>query len=430
MKLIDYIRGDRRGPEAHRTELDAMTDPFLHEAFEGYDTVKGDHAEALERLLDRVRTRTETKSRLPLLYWSAASVGLLLLLAGGLHTLSVYIDGARLSYDDPSLLATVIAQGGRPAEFRKPAPEETEPETTRTGAERKTVQFVPPVVAEDEELSETAELMVRSAESAPAAQERETADVDIAFSASRVPDRTTAAADQNLTAAKVRRMAQEDKEIRNSSSASSQTRSVSGRVTDANGRPLGNVMVLSEKKQRGVMTDRNGYFRMEDLPESDYLVAALLGYESHRIGVPENSTSLSIVMRESPAGLDEVVTIGYGTSKSRDVTGSVSAPSVLKPEAESPANGSQTQTGLTLEAARERFTRYAASNLVRPVAESGQPVKGTVIASFRVGSDGRPNALRIEQSLSPAADREAQRLIRGGPDWPSGEGRVRVTIEF
>lgn len=39
MKLLDYIRGTRKGKEAHRLQKEAMRDPFLADAMDGYDSV-------------------------------------------------------------------------------------------------------------------------------------------------------------------------------------------------------------------------------------------------------------------------------------------------------------------------------------------------------------------------------------------------------
>ena len=43
MNLLNYIKGSRKGKEAHRLEMEAMSDPFLAEAIDGYDLVAGDH---------------------------------------------------------------------------------------------------------------------------------------------------------------------------------------------------------------------------------------------------------------------------------------------------------------------------------------------------------------------------------------------------
>ncbi|MDR0510846.1 MAG: TonB family protein [Rikenellaceae bacterium] len=60
--LLEYIRSDRRGPKAHRIELEAMGDALLHSAIEGLDAVDGDHEQAIERLRQRIGERVATVS--------------------------------------------------------------------------------------------------------------------------------------------------------------------------------------------------------------------------------------------------------------------------------------------------------------------------------------------------------------------------------
>lgn len=80
MKLTDYIFGSRRGREANRIEREAMADPFLADAIEGYDTVYGAHADRLAELRQRVEEQASRPRRHPgrgrrmrLLAWSAAA---------------------------------------------------------------------------------------------------------------------------------------------------------------------------------------------------------------------------------------------------------------------------------------------------------------------------------------------------------------------
>ena len=75
MKLIDYITGNRKGREARRIEREAMDDPFLHDALEGYDAVPGDPTDAIRRMQRRV-TGAAGKLRRRI-YWSAAAALLL-----------------------------------------------------------------------------------------------------------------------------------------------------------------------------------------------------------------------------------------------------------------------------------------------------------------------------------------------------------------
>ena len=81
MKLIDYITGNRKGREARRIEREAMDDPFLHDALEGYDAVPGDPGDAIRRMQRRV-TGAAGKLRRRI-YWRAAAALLLSAGAGG-----------------------------------------------------------------------------------------------------------------------------------------------------------------------------------------------------------------------------------------------------------------------------------------------------------------------------------------------------------
>ncbi|MDR1809065.1 MAG: hypothetical protein LBR34_01500 [Prevotella sp.] len=70
MNILHYIAGLSSGKEARRTEIEAMRDPFLAEALEGYDSVAGDHIARITALQKRVEART-TRRRSA--YWLAAA---------------------------------------------------------------------------------------------------------------------------------------------------------------------------------------------------------------------------------------------------------------------------------------------------------------------------------------------------------------------
>ena len=61
MNFLNYIKGLRKGKEAHRIELDAMYDPFLDEAIDGYNFIKGDHVKNITGLQKRVSRRTSSR---------------------------------------------------------------------------------------------------------------------------------------------------------------------------------------------------------------------------------------------------------------------------------------------------------------------------------------------------------------------------------
>jgi outer membrane biosynthesis protein TonB len=81
MNLLEYIQGNRKGKAAHRLEREAMSDGFLAEALEGYDTVEGDHVRQIALLRTQLSTRARRVSRLAV--YAGIAAGLLFFLAVG-----------------------------------------------------------------------------------------------------------------------------------------------------------------------------------------------------------------------------------------------------------------------------------------------------------------------------------------------------------
>lgn len=70
--LLQYIQGSRKGKEAHRLEKEAMRDPFLSDALDGYQTVEGNHVESIEAMRRRISRRTCSQRDL-IAKWSIAA---------------------------------------------------------------------------------------------------------------------------------------------------------------------------------------------------------------------------------------------------------------------------------------------------------------------------------------------------------------------
>ncbi|MCM1452515.1 MAG: TonB-dependent receptor [Clostridium sp.] len=104
--------------------------------------------------------------------------------------------------------------------------------------------------------------------------------------------------------------------------ASQQTMLAKGNVTDANGEPLIGAKVVIEGTEKAVSTDIDGNFAINAAPGTT-LVISYVGFVSQKVKVTE--APMEIVMNENSEVLDEVVVIGYGTMRKRDVTGSVAS---------------------------------------------------------------------------------------------------------
>lgn len=101
------------------------------------------------------------------------------------------------------------------------------------------------------------------------------------------------------------------------------TVTVTGTVTDENGEPLIGASVFVKGTTEGAITDIDGKFSVS-VPGDATLVISYIGYLSQEI-VPGVRDNLMISLQPDTTVLDEVVVIGYGTVKKKDLTGSVAA---------------------------------------------------------------------------------------------------------
>ena len=102
-----------------------------------------------------------------------------------------------------------------------------------------------------------------------------------------------------------------------------QSRALKGQVVDENGEPLIGVTILLKGSTTGAITDINGNFSL-NAKQGSTLEISYAGYKSQTIKVGNQGT-LAIKMEPDAIGLDDVVVIGYGTMKKRDLTGSISS---------------------------------------------------------------------------------------------------------
>lgn len=99
--------------------------------------------------------------------------------------------------------------------------------------------------------------------------------------------------------------------------------SISGTVTDTDGTPLADVSVMVKGSQKGKVTDSNGEFIIEANP-GDVLIFSSVGFEDKEVTIGSEIV-LTVILSRIESRMDEVVVIGYGTVKRRDLTGAVSS---------------------------------------------------------------------------------------------------------
>lgn len=98
-------------------------------------------------------------------------------------------------------------------------------------------------------------------------------------------------------------------------------RQIMGTVIDVHGEPIVGANIVEKGTTNGVITDVDGKFSLS-IADNASLEISYIGYLPQSIPVKEQ-TVLSVTLKEDSQALDEVVVIGYGTMRKKDVTGSV-----------------------------------------------------------------------------------------------------------
>jgi len=130
--LLRYIKGLRRGKDAHRIELEALKDVFLSEALEGYEAIEDNHSRRIANLQEQVKIRSyknykakttkpvskevsiQPKANIPWKKWSVTAVFLLCLSSGAYYltknTTPEITDPVELQQDVSNQQDTLIQQ--------------------------------------------------------------------------------------------------------------------------------------------------------------------------------------------------------------------------------------------------------------------------------------------------------------------------------
>lgn len=103
-----------------------------------------------------------------------------------------------------------------------------------------------------------------------------------------------------------------------------QSSKINGVVSDAvSGLPLAGATILNKIAGKEVLTDQKGNFSIDFIPGKHQLIITYTGYQERNI-LPESENFLNILLTPSNKQLDEVVVVGYGTQKRKELIGAVS----------------------------------------------------------------------------------------------------------
>ena len=101
-------------------------------------------------------------------------------------------------------------------------------------------------------------------------------------------------------------------------------RNVTGKVTDDKGAPLVGVTVSAVGANRNALTDNSGTFSIQVTEKVKTLRISYVGFDSKEVNINGKST-ISVSLSMEDKSLNEVVVVGYGTQRKREITGSIAS---------------------------------------------------------------------------------------------------------
>lgn len=113
-------------------------------------------------------------------------------------------------------------------------------------------------------------------------------------------------------------------EGRSISTVTQQIQKLSGVVSDNFG-PIVGASVIIKGTTTGIVTDMNGNFLLENVKKGDVIQVSYIGYMTQEFAYDGTNKPVTIQLREDTQALDEVVVVGYGVQKKRDLTGAIAS---------------------------------------------------------------------------------------------------------
>jgi len=190
-----------------------------------------------------------------------------------------------------------------------------------------------------------------------------------------------------------------------------QTKKVSGTIVDAAGEPIIGATIMQQGTTNGTVTDFDGNYTL-DVPANATLVISYVGYTTQEIKLNGQST-LNVTLEEDAQNLDELVVVGYGTMRKRDVTGSIAqakGSDIVKGQSFSALDGLRGKAaGVNIFSNSSQPGAYASTVVIRgmnTINSSTDPlyvVDGVVMEDFSMVNPNDIENIEVLKDASAAA---------------------------
>jgi TonB family protein len=442
LQVRKYLNGELNAKAMHRLESEALDDPFLMDALDGFENTPADQQTNLADLSARLQKRIEPQKGRVIAWrpWAIAASVLLVLTIGGLwmrktpqtekqlanvvepdNTKAVLKDTVNQSVSTESKLLVAATAGSNTA------PVISEPNAAvkpANGVARKSDRSVyQQEISAGDNKNASADVLKEIPIAAPVAANKKTEESEPSVSLSEmvVTNYTDNKADSLAALSKKAKdkaivygsgetkligkvqglevISSRDAKVQNGYST------VSGIIiSKIDGMPVTGAAIRIQGTNKSTVTNSNGVFAMPATfgRKSETLDIASIGFQPRRVSV-KTGDSLKVELNPDQGALDEVAVVPAGKAKTK----------AAHPQGD-----------------MDSFKKY----LEMGAATTPPDVAGTVSVTFTVNADGSLIDIKIKKSLSPATDQKAIDLIKAGPTWVANSNgkpeQVTVKVKF
>lgn len=393
--IAKYYNGELDGKAMQRLEEQALDDPFLAEAMEGFSEFavqKNDVSDLHERLNNRLSNPPEKAARVfGFRSWAiAASIVVLI------GFISIYLNlpednkAGAVRNSPESVSIPDQTKGKTGTDYDKDTPQAKQVMIDESPV---IVSLQNPDSMADEAIASSDQIVLQEVPAAAATSIDSLKSENVIAAYTGKPEDF---ADNNMS------IASRSAKVMMDRSSKTLSGSVKGKVTDAESRTaIPGVSVINTETGITANTDSKGEFTLP--AESDTkLSLRLVGYQKKEVEVVEGD-SIQIALKPISADLSEVVVVGYGSGKVK--------------QSAAPKDG------------WADFRKYLNENNELETNETG-----AVVVEFVINANGSLSDFKILKSLSKLADARAINLIRNYSSWQgSSDGianKVKVTLRF
>ncbi len=420
MNLKEYIQGHRQGKEANKFERQAMNDPFLQDAIDGFDTINGEHMIDIQNLEKEIGKRIRQKSKSGKNRWFtisiAASIALLIGI-GSLILLNVNTDfnepviaqsdikeDSGIMYEDEIILSDPSIAEEKIISVKKESLEKTSSKPAIGSVTAHTISSATKAHKEGFEINGDSankniiekdifkqEMISSTPPVIPI--EKKPIENKLAGQFPKQSDDISSQLSGTLEGVAVQPVL-------------SKQRLIYGKITGERGEPIPGANIKLEGTTIGTITDMDGKYSL-NIPNdnNDKLVATYLGYETKELAIKD---SVDIQLEPSYLALDEVVVVGYGKTKKKSFTGGV--------------------TNIDTDIFEEKeFKAYFEENRQKDICKGE---KASLRACFTIDKNGTPTNIKIQKSNCKELEEEVIEMLEAGPEWSKTGKKIILNIEI